>query len=413
MIARFVVAALALLVGLGLAAAVPAVPNALRQTIGLGTLTGPEPVKAAVGEDEHGHDAAKQEAEEDKIVMTGEQIATAGIRVAAATSGLLTSQTTVPAVLAANQDRLARVTARVAGTVAEVRKGYGDQVVRGDVLAVLESRDVSDAKGDYLTALRTLSLAQTTLARESKLWRQRISAEQDFIQAKAAVEEAGIRVDVARQRLSTLGLVEVDITELPRQPAVDRRRIDVRAPIDGEVTARTAVVGAAVTPDAELFSIADLSTIWVEMSVPPRDLAAAKKGGSVEIVGEGGAKAEGRIVFLSPMLDPETRSARAIAEIANADKRWQPGAFVTARLATGERRVNVMAPRNAIQDVGQTSVVFVRTRDGFERRDVTLGQEGAGGVEVTSGLEPGTEIAVDNVFALKAELGKAEASHSH
>lgn len=417
MMTRFAVPVLAVLAGLALAAAVPSIPLTARRLAGLPVVPAAEAARqaaAAPATDAHGHGAgAHDEAEEGKIAMTAEQVDAAGIQVAPVGSGVLVSRVAVPGVLAASQDRLARVTARVGGTVAEVRKGLGEQVARGDVLVVIESREIADAKGEFLAASRTAALAETTLAREARLWKQRISAEQDFLQARGSAEEARIRVDLARQKLSALGLSDAEVAGLPRQPVAALRRLEVRAPIAGQVTARAAVLGAAVGGDAELFTVADLSALWVEMAIPPRDLPMARQGQSVTVSGEGDAKGAGRIVFLSPLLDPETRSARAVAELDNAEGLWRPGAFVTANLATAEQAVDVVVPRDAVQEVEGAKVVFVRTPEGFEKREVALGREDAAGFEAIFGLDAGTEIAVGNAFALKAELGKSEAGHSH
>ena len=268
-------------------------------------------------------------------------------------------------------------------------------------------------KGEYLAATRAAHLANVTLTREAKLWKQRISAEQDFLQARAGAEEAKIRLDLARQRLSALGLSDTEVASLPSQPVAALRRLELRAPIAGRVIARAAVQGAAVATDAELFSVADLATVWVEMTIPPRDLPMAREGQKVSIRGEGEARGEGRIVFLSPVLDAETRAARAVAEIDNAEGNWRPGGFVTAELATGEQQVDVLIPRDAVQEFEGEKIVFVRTAEGFEKRDVALGREDASAFEAIFGLDAGTEIVVGNAFALKAELAKSEASHSH
>lgn len=422
MMTRFLVPIFAVLAGLALAAAVPSIPLTARRLAGLPVVPTAEAARqatAAPKDDGHGHGAGAQaeeeggHAEEGKIAMTAEQVDAAGIQVAPVGAGVLVSRVAVPGVLAASQDRLARVTARVGGTIAEVRKGLGEQVAKGDVLVVIESREIAEAKGEYLAATRTAALAETTLAREARLWKQRISAEQDFLQARGVAEEARIRVDLARQKLSALGLSDAEVAGLPRQPVAALRRLEVRAPIAGQVTARAAVLGAAVGGDAELFTVADLSTLWVEMAIPPRDLPMAKQGQSVTVSGEGDAKGEGRIVFLSPLLDPETRSARAVAELDNAEGIWRPGAFVTANLATAEQAVDVLVPRDAVQEVEREKVVFVRTPEGFEKREVALGREDAAAYEAIFGLDAGTEIAVGNAFALKAELGKSEAGHAH
>ena len=414
------VALLAGVMGIAAAAAVPAVPQALRRAVGLSApavpAAAPGPAAPAAGGPGKAAGAAAEEgghAEEGKIAMTAEQVAAAGIEVAPVGGGVLVNRVAVPGVLTASQDRLARVTARVGGTVAEVRKGLGERVAKGDVLAVIESREIADAKGEYLAGVRTAGLATTTLGREERLWKQRISAEQDVLQARVSAEEARIRVDLARQRLYALGLTDAEVAGLPRQPVAALRRLEVRAPIAGQVTARAAVLGAAVGSDAELFSVADLSTLWVEMSIPPRDLPMVRQGQGVTVSGEGDAKGEGRVIFVSPLLDPETRSARAVADLGNADGAWRPGAFVTASLATAEQPVDVLVPRDAVQELEGEKVVFVRTPDGFEKTEVALGREGADGFEAIFGLDAGTEIAIVNAFSLKAELGKGEAGHGH
>jgi len=345
--------------------------------------------------------------------MTSAQVEAAGIRVAAIGAGILVNRIAVPGVLAANQNRMAKVTSRVAGTVAEIRRGLGEFVATGDVLAIIESREIAEGKSEFLAAMRTSALAESTLVREARLWRQRISAEQDFLQAQTTAEEQRIRLDLARQKLSALGLSEAEIAELPRQQTNQLRRLEIRAPIAGQITARGAVLGGAVTGDSELFTVADLSSLWVEAAVPPRDLPLVRQGLSVTVVGDGDAKTDGKLIFLNPSLDAETRSARAVAEMVNADGAWRPGAFVTVQLMSSRHDVALMIPKQAAQEIGGELVVFVRTVDGFEKREVAVGRDDEDNYEIVFGLEAGAEIAVGNAFALKAELSKSEASHSH
>ncbi|MCR0983104.1 efflux RND transporter periplasmic adaptor subunit [Roseomonas populi] len=403
--------------GLALAVVYPSIPDTARNLLGMqstpaGAARAAAPATAPKG-DGHGHAEGEGHGEEGHIAMTAEGIEAAGIRVAPVQSGTLVTRAAVPGVLSASQDRQARVTARLGGIVAEVRTALGQEVGKGDVLAVLESREVADAKGEFLAATRSAALAETTLARETRLWRQRISAEQEFLQARTAAEEARIKVDLGRARLAALGLSDAEIAALARQPAATLRRLELRAPIAGRITARNAVLGASVAADAEVFSVADLSVLWVELAIPPRDLPMARQGQTVLVTGEGEARTEGKIVFLSPVLDPETRSARAVAEIPNLEGTWRAGGFVTAHLSTAEQRVDVLVPRDAVQEVEGKKVVFVRNEEGFELREVETGREDANGYEIIFGLDAGTEIAVANAFSLRAELSKSEAGHAH
>ena len=176
-------------------------------------------------------------------------------------------------------------------------------------------------------------------------------------------------------------------------------------------------VGTAVGKEgdpADLYMVADLSTVWVELAVPTTDLAKVKEGAEVLIAArdeDAGQRAKGKIIFVSPILNAETRSARVIAALPNQDFSWRPGTFVAAEIQVGQDAVKVLVPRDALQTMGGEKVAFVRTPEGFERRDVKTGKADDASVEIVSGLAPGDEIAVGNTFLLKAELGKGEAEH--
>ena len=363
---------------------------------------------------EAGHAHEGEAHAEGELHMSAEQIEAAGIRLLEIGGGIIARQVTVPGTITASADRLARVPARVAGTVAELRRRLGDQVAAGDVLAVVESREIAEAKADYLAALRSEALARTTFERERRLWERKISAEQDFLKARTEAEEARIRVDLTRAKLSALGLGLNEINALPGQPTDALRRQEVRAPLAGRITDRRIDLGGAVSPDTEAFVVADLSAVWVEMTVPAGDLAYVREGQMVRVPSPGsGEPGEGRIIFLSPVLDNQTRTARAVAELPNPEGVWRPGAFVTASIATEEQAVELLVPTDALQTIEGETVVFVRTAEGFEKREVVLGRRDEGGAEVVFGLDAGEQIATANSFVLKAELGKSEAGHEH
>lgn len=368
--------------------------------------------KAAGGEAGHAHEGEAHA--EGELHMSAEQIEAAGIRLAGIDSGIVARQVTVPGTITASADRLARVPARVAGTVAELRRRLGDQVAAGDVLAVVESREIAEAKADYLAALRSEALARTTSERERRLWDRKISAEQDFLKARTEAEEARIRVDLTRAKLSALGLGVDEINALPGQSTDTLRRQEVRAPLAGRITDRRIDLGGAVSPDTETFVVADLSVVWVEMTISAADLAHVREGQMVRVLNPGsGEPGEGRIIFLSPVLDNQTRTARAVAELPNPEGTWRPGAFVTASIATEERAVELLVPAEALQTIEGETVVFVRTDEGFEKREVVLGRRDERGAEVVFGLDAGEQVATENSFVLKAELGKSEAGHEH
>ena len=153
--------------------------------------------------------------------------------------------------------------------------------------------------------------------------------------------------------------------------------------------------------------IVDLDRVWVELAISPADLPAIREGQPVSISARAVTdKVDGKIVFISPLLDKETRSARVVAEIANGDGVWRPGSFVTAAIAVEEQTVPFVIPPSAVQTIDNEKVVFVRTPQGFERRQVGLGRNDDRFAEVVTGLRSGEVIAVTNTFSLKAELMK-------
>ena len=339
------------------------------------------------------------------VRMDEEGIQEAGIRTALADGGVVARHVRVPGTVVANADRLVRVPARVSGVVAELHRRPGDQVAIGDLLAVVGSREIADAKSEYLAAHRAEQLARTTFERERRLWDRRVSAEQDFLRARADWDAARIRLDLAQQKLAALGLGEAEIAALPRQPTAALPRKEIRAPIVGRITERSVDIGGAVSPETQAFVVADLSSVWVETAVPAADLAFVREGQPVTVVGPvPGLRGEARLIFVSPTLDSQTRAARAVAEMPNPDGAWRPGIFVAASVQTAEQPVQVLLPREAVQTVDGRPVVFVRTDQGFEKREVTLGRGDDRAVEVVSGLAAGEPVAVVKTFLLKAEL---------
>ncbi|MBI3436558.1 MAG: efflux RND transporter periplasmic adaptor subunit [Proteobacteria bacterium] len=344
------------------------------------------------------------------VKLTEDQITAAHIDLAAVQGGTLAHRITVPGTIVPDADRIARVSVKLSGTVAELRKRLGDLVAKDEVLAVLESREIADAKSDYLAARLTSELQQDLFERDKALWEKRISNEQQFLRSRNAAAQTRMRLDIARQKLLALGLNEQEIAALPDEPEASLRRQEVRSPLAGRVVERKIDLGTAVGRDnleTELFMIVDLDRVWVELAISPGDLPAIKEGQTATITARGIAdKVGGKIVFISPLLDKETRSARVVAEIANSDGVWRPGSFVTAALAIGEQSVRLVVPKSAIQTIGGEQVVFVRTREGFEKRLVVVGRSDEHVAEIMTGLQAGEIVAVTNVFLLKAELTK-------
>lgn len=185
----------------------------------------------------------------------------------------------------------------------------------------------------------------------------------------------------------------------------------LKAPFDGVVVDKHVVPGESVDRSRAAFVVADLATVWVEISVYQKDVAAVRPGQRVRITaGTDIGAAEGAIAYVSPILEQATRTATARVVLDNADGRWRPGLFVTAQVLDPVAAA-VVVPRTALQRIGGDTMVFVVDGDRFAPRIVQLGRVGARTAEVSDGLAAGQRIAADGSYLVKAELGKGAGGH--
>jgi cobalt-zinc-cadmium efflux system membrane fusion protein len=411
-VARLAFVSLGFAAGIAVASLAPSIPQTVRKLTGLafgsGAVQSPDNAPQPRG--------GGSEVPDDKqavVSLTDEQLTEAHIDLAQVEGGILAHRIIVPGTIIPVADRVARVAVKLSGTVAELRKNIGDPVIKGEVLAILESREVADAKSEYLAARLANELQQTLFQRDKMVWEGHASTEQQFLRSRTLTAQTEMKFNISRQKLFALGLNESEIAALPNEPEALLRRQEVRAPTAGRVVERKVDLGMAVGRDnleTELFVIVDLDRVWVELAVSPTDLPAVKEGQPVSIAARGIAeKAEGKVMFITPLVDKESRAARVVAEVANESGAWRPGSFVTAAVATGEQAVSIAVPTNAIQTIGAGKAVFVRTTEGFEKRAVVTGRSDDRLAEVLTGLKAGETIAVTNTFLLKAEFLKSSA----
>lgn len=304
-----------------------------------------------------------------------------------------------------NEDRTVHVVPWLAGIVRTVSANAGDRVRKGQVLATISSQGLADQRAELLAAQKRLALARTTFEREKTLWEGKISAEQDYLQARTALQEAQIAEQNARQKLASLGSQKV---------GSDFTRYELRSPIDGTVVEKHIVLGEAVKDDATVFVIADLSTVWAEMTVYAKDLNAVKVGQKATVKAAAfDSTSSGTVFYVSSLVGEQTRAAKARIVLPNPEGVWRPGLPVNVELVAGEVEVPVAVSQDAIQMVRDWTVVFGRYGDQFEARPVELGRSDGQFVEVVGGLNAGERYAAKNSFLIKAELGKAGASHDH
>jgi len=340
------------------------------------------------------------------------------IKLGTAGPGKLLTTIDLPGEIVLDADHLAHIVPLLPGVVREVKKRLGQTVHQGDVMAVIESRELADAKAAYLASSERVALAQATFTREEQLWQKRINAKQEYLDAKNSLSEAKIEHRSTVQKLLFFGFSEAFIKDFKKNPDKSLTRYLITAPINGTVVQKHITLGEKVSDDTAIFTIADLSHVWVDLSVPQKDLVSIKRGQKTRIsLGFGTPDAEGKISYVSPMADKKTRTALARMVLQNPDRRWRPGLFVEARISMGEVQLPLMIPKEAIQRLENENVVFVETKGGYEPKHVSLGRSDGSNVEILSGLLAGERYVAKGGFELKAvmmtrDMG-AHAGHGH
>lgn len=356
--------------------------------------------------DEHSEDAVVQ-LDTAALERLGLEIETAGPQDLAVTIEL-------PGEVQVNGDRMAHVAPRVGGVVREVHVSLGDSVRRGQLLAVLESRELADAKAAFLAAAERMSLADTTFQREERLWEGKISSEQDYLDARKSRAEARIELRATEQKLHALGVTQPQLDDLTEQHDITITEYKLAAPFDGTVIDRHITIGETVSAGSAVFTVADLETVWIDLSVYQKDIGSVLEGQTVRVVTTHGGEVDLLIDFVQPLVGEDTRTAMARIIAPNSDGTWHPGCFVSARVTTSATESRVVVPVSAVIRMEDgDDVVFVEEGGGFELRPVALGRRTREKVEVISGLDPGERYVAAGGFSLKAELGKDAFGDDH
>ncbi|MBP6058240.1 MAG: efflux RND transporter periplasmic adaptor subunit [Nitrosomonas sp.] len=346
---------------------------------------------------------------EGRVEIPDAMLKSMGIELLTAEPTIIKPKLKLPGEVTFNEHTIVRVVPRVPGMVTDVQGHHGQHVKKDDVLAVVESSILADLRSQYFVAKKRLGLAKATYQREKQLWEEKISAKQEFLLAQELWNEAEIALELASVKLRALGV----------QPESDHLKTnfthyEIRSPISGIIIAKAIALGEALKEDREIYTIADVSTVWTAVTVYPKDLNVIRMGQKVAVKAIASeAESEGTVTYISTLIGGQTRTATARVELDNNAGQWRPGMFVNAELVAEEIEVPVAVSVDAIQTLRDWSVVFGRYDSYFEIRPLELGRSDGEMVEVLKGLTAGEQYAGGNSFALKAELGKAGASHDH
>lgn len=308
-----------------------------------------------------------------------------------------------------NLNAMAKITPLAGGVIHEVRHDIGERVNAGEILVVLHSADAASAKSDYLTAFVERDIRRQTFEREKRLKEQQISAESEFLDAEAAYRTADLALRNLKQKLLNLGLTENEITEIENKQDASAD-ISIRAPFDGTLIERAAVVGEAIEMGHTLFTIADLSTYWLSLSIPSDHIDQVRVDRSVEahFAELPGATYTGRITWVDTAVDARSRMVRARALVVERSGRIKAGLFGEAQILTGDARGSAIVQRKAVQRHEGGAFVFVQNSpDLFSMRRVALGEVDGEEIHVIAGLDPNDRVVTEGSFIVMSEFLKS------
>jgi cobalt-zinc-cadmium efflux system membrane fusion protein len=365
-------------------------------------------------EEKEGHEGHDEHGEEGRVKMTAELQKENGVVVAPAKRQRLGGVISATGKVEANADRIAHVSPRISGKIVSVRASLGDSVSAGQALATLDSVELGEALNRYRQSKTKLALAQSNMERIKNLVQKKIAARKDILQAETDYQMTLTELHTDEERLTLYGLSPADLDK----PNNKRQLLPVRSPIGGIITEKHAIVGELSDPSKSLYTVADLSSVWVLVDIHEKDLAKVRKG-QAAIVTVGAfpdLKLKGRITYIADLVDEATRTVKARIAVANPGRKLKPEMFATVELALQADTPPVLVvPEDALQEIEGKKVLFV-TESGteFEARQVEAGRATGGMVEIVSGLKEGERYAVKGSFMLKAEQKKGELEgHNH
>ena len=321
------------------------------------------------------------------------------------------------------ENRLATIGPVHEGRIMHLYAGQGTRVRKGDKLADLESADIDEAKSEYLKALADaenarktseaeIKLAQTNYDRTRLLYEKTIAAqkslqaaEHDLEVAKAAgqssVSSTKAELNAARRKLLVLGLTRSEIDALTGDQDLGAL-FPLKSPIDGIVVERNATIGATVGADSNLFKIIDNSTVWIDANVFEKDLDRVKigQGARLSVPAIPSVVFSGKVIFVSSVVDPDTRTVKVRTEVANRDGKLKPDMFANVQIITDAQLSALSVPQSAVlTDKGQ-SIVFVLHNGHYEKRVVATGIQSDDRIEIREGIKAGDQVVIKGNYLL-------------
>jgi cobalt-zinc-cadmium efflux system membrane fusion protein len=350
------------------------------------------------------------------VKLSEEAQKASGIEVREAVLEPLTAPIEATAVIELNADRVAKISARTSGRLVKIVASQGDVVKTGQALAWFDSPELGLAWAEYAKAKGRTGFARKNLQREETLFEKKISPEKDVMRARQELAEAEADFAFANEKFHLLG---IDIAQFEKNHEGDQHPlVAVSSPIRGSVIERAATQGEVVSPDKTLFTVADLSKLWVIIDIYEKDLRRVLPGMAVKVTTTAypDRSFPGVISFIDDVMDEKSRLIKARVVVENSNRMLKPGMFaaVTIEVKGMQTEKAIMMPEEAVFLDGAQNYVFIRTApEEFEMREITVGRTLGSRLEVIRGLKKGESVAVKGAFILKSELKKGELVDEH
>jgi cobalt-zinc-cadmium efflux system membrane fusion protein len=344
------------------------------------------------------------------VSLTGEGVSRAGIEIEPVVAGTAVAQVRIPGTVEPNAYRRVVVTPIVTGRVTRVAAALGDRVRRGQTLAEVHSPELAQAQTAYLSFIAEFDAAHQQLERTERLVAIGAASQQELEQTRAQHTAHATHVESSRATLTLLGMSAQQVERLASGHQISAS-MSVPAPIDGIVLERDANTGLNVDPSTKLFTIADLSTVWIVGELYESDFRHVPAGApvSIAVAAFPDAAIAGRVSYIDPQVNPATRTARLRAEVANPRGELRLGMYAEMTIGDAAGKGGgapvPIVPRAAVQTIGDRHVVYVPAPGGgrFVEREVRPGQTAGDAVEILAGLAVGERVVTKGSFSLRAE----------
>ncbi|MBA2257514.1 MAG: efflux RND transporter periplasmic adaptor subunit [Acidobacteria bacterium] len=342
-----------------------------------------------------------------EITLTADAVARAGIEVAPAAVSGAADAVRIPGTIEADAYRRVAVTPIVAGRLTRVNAELGQEVKRGATLAVIDSPGLAEAQTKYLTARAELEAAAQEMKRTEKLVEIGAASRQELERIRASHTTYATAVQGARTQLVLLGMTPAAIGRLTSASEISAST-SVPSPIDGVVTERQANPGLNVDPSTPLLTVVDLSSVWVMGDLYEQDFPRVRVGSPATITTTAypGLAMSGRVGYIDPQLNEQTRTARVRVEVPNRRRELRLGMYAEMQIGAQGGRQAVTVPREAVQTIGDRQVVYLAgpgQSGRFVEREVRVGDGNGHVVEIMSGVNPGDAVVTKGSFFVRAE----------